>query len=464
MTFLWLFLPLVLILSRLIPGIRIKNALLLVASLIFYAWGEPYYILLMIASIVANWLFGLLIDSQQSAGRRKTSLVLALVFNLSMLGYYKYYDMAVRALNALTSASITVRDIALPIGISFYTFQILSYIIDLYRREIDVQKNPFRLGLYISFFAQLIAGPIVNYKDIENQLTVRATSVEKTAYGIKRFIYGLGKKVLISNQLALAADGLFAIDYNLIPTAYMWLAALLYSFQIYFDFSGYSDMAIGLGKMFGFDFLENFNYPYLAQSVTEFWRRWHISLTRWFRSYLYIPLGGNRKGTMRTVINIGVVFALTGLWHGAAWSFVFWGVWHGFFMILERLFLSKWLERCPYKIINRIYSMLVVLIGWVFFRAGSLSGGMRAVLAMLGRTEGRALPIQMFMSGGVWVALVAAILLCGPIQQLVPKLKAALYDEHRTGYLQTTVLAVILCASILFLVSGAYNPFIYFRF
>lgn len=464
MTFLWLFLPAVLILYRLLPSLKLKNALLLVASLVFYAWGEPLYILLMLASIIVNWLLGLLIHSQHSKGSRKAALVLALVFNLVLLGYFKYYDMFARAVNALLAGAIPIKEIALPIGISFYTFQILSYIIDLYRGEVAVQRNPFKLGLYISFFAQLIAGPIVNYSDVCGQLSARKTNPEKTAYGVKRFIYGLGKKVLIANQLAQAEDSLFAVDYKLIPTGYIWLAAILYTFQIYYDFSGYSDMAIGLGKIFGFDFLENFNYPYIAKSVTEFWRRWHISLTRWFREYLYIPLGGNRKGKFRTLLNIAIVFTLTGLWHGAAWSFVFWGVWHGFFMIIERLFLLKWLERCPYKIVNRVYTLFVVVLGWVFFRVGGLSNGFVAVGAMFGLTEGRAMPLELFVSGGVWAALAAGVLLCGPLQALLPKFKAALYDESRTGLLQTAGLVFILAASILMLVSGTYNPFIYFRF
>lgn len=463
MTFLWLFLPIVLILSRLLP-LKAQNWMLLAASLVFYAWGEPLYILLMITSIGFNYLFGLAIDKSGSSAKRKLWLVAALVFNLGLLGYFKYFDMLITIINGLFGSSLALAEIALPIGISFYTFQILSYIIDLYRGEIKVQRSPFLLGLYISFFPQLIAGPIVNYKDVESQITCRDINRDKTAYGIKRFIYGLGKKVLVANTLAQAADSLFAIDFAYIPSSYLWLGAILYTFQIYYDFSGYSDMAIGLGKMFGFDFLENFDYPYISCSITEFWRRWHMSLNRWFTSYLYIPLGGNRKGAARTIINLAIVFTLTGLWHGAALCFVFWGAWHGFFMIIERLFLKKWLDGCRFKTVNRIYTMLVVIIGWVFFRAGSLSRAFEAIKVMFSFRAGSAMPLEMFVSGGVIVSLIAAILLCGALQTVLPRLRDRLYSTDAPGWLQIGALFVILCMSVVFLVSGTYNPFIYFRF
>ncbi|MEG0912992.1 MAG: MBOAT family O-acyltransferase [Oscillospiraceae bacterium] len=463
MTFLWLFLPIVFVLYRILP-LKARNTLLLAASLIFYAWGEPLYILLMLISIGLNYLFGLWIDSRKGMLARKIALIAAIAANLGILAYFKYFDMAVTLFNGIFNASLPLRDIALPIGISFYTFQILSYIIDLYRKEIRVQKNPFKLGLYISFFPQLIAGPIVNYRDVESAISHRNISAEKTAYGIKRFIYGLGKKVIISNQLASAVDSIFAIKLDYMPSSFLWLAAVLYMFQIYYDFSGYSDMAIGLGKMFGFDFFENFNYPYIAASITDFWRRWHISLTQWFRSYLYIPLGGNRKGAFRTVLNIGIVFFLTGLWHGAGLNFIFWGVWHGFFMIIERLFLGKWLEKCPFKFLNRMYTILVVLIGWVMFRGDGMKWAINALSVMFSFTGGSTLPLQMFVGSGTVITLIIAIAFCGIAQSFLPKLKCALYDEHRTGYVQIALLGVIFFVSVTFLVSGTYNPFIYFRF
>ncbi len=465
MLFLWLFLPAVFVLYRLVRGRRARNALLLAASLLFYAWGEPKYILLMLASILLNWSMGLWIGGcRPGCFERRLALAFAVASNLALLGYFKYFDLLLSLFNALFGAALPPAGVALPIGISFYTFQSLSYIIDLYRGEIEVQRSPFKLGLYICFFPQLIAGPIVNYREVSGAIDSRALSPEKTACGIKRFIYGLGKKVILSNQLAGAADGLFGIETAYAPAGYLWLAAVLYMFQIYYDFSGYSDMAIGLGKMFGFDFPENFNYPYLASSVTDFWRRWHITLTRWFRSYVYIPLGGNRRGRLRTLVNIGIVFALTGLWHGAGLCFIAWGLWHGAFMILERMFLKKWLDNCRFRLLPRLYTLFVVLIGWVFFRAGSLSRALQSLAVMFSFRGGDALPLQMFAGAGVYAVLAASVLLCGPVQALFPRLRRALYDERQTGWAQILLLCCVLFVSITFLVSGTYNPFIYFRF
>ena len=321
MIFLWLFLPAVLIICRFLK-LRQQNVFLLLASLLFYAWGEPRYVLLMLVSIGLNWGTGILLE--RFPERKKAVLWTSVALNLSLLGYFKYLGLLVRTLNhLLRGRELEIPQIALPIGISFFTFQALSYVIDVYRGECRAQKNILDLALYISFFPQLIAGPIVKYRDVNDQIRNRTITPEKTAQGIRRFIYGLAKKVLVSNVLAQSADLIFALDMQEMTGTLAWMAAILYTFQIYYDFSGYSDMAIGLGKMFGFTFNENFNYPYMSLSIREFWRRWHISLSTWFREYVYIPLGGNRRGTVRTYVNLGIVFLLTGIWHGASYNFIF---------------------------------------------------------------------------------------------------------------------------------------------
>jgi alginate O-acetyltransferase complex protein AlgI len=464
MEFLWLFLPIVFIVNRLLPR-KANNVWLLLASLFFYAFGEPVYILLMLCSIFLNYISGIIMDPLQN-GKRKLALVITVIVNLGLLGYFKYFDFFVNLLNLLSGREvIAVRNIALPIGISFYTFQILSYIIDLYRREIKVQKNPLNLALYISFFPQLIAGPIVNYRDIEYDLTNRTVTLEKTAYGVKRFIYGLSKKVLFANTFALTVDKILELSLSDIPSSYLWFAYLLYALQIYFDFSGYSDMAIGFGKMFGFTFLENFDYPYLSSSITEFWRRWHISLSTWFRDYLYIPLGGNRKGLLRTCLNLLIVFVCTGLWHGAGLSFLFWGLWHGFFLILERFWLKNFPKNKAARVVRHIYTLIVVYFGWIFFRAGSITKAFSTIVRMFSFSSGNdAIYFEAFGGTAVVLIMAVAIFLSGPLQELFPKIKRKLYDETSTGYLQITVLIAILFLSIVSLVSDSYNPFIYFRF
>lgn len=464
MEFLWLFLPITFLVSRLLPRAA-NNVWLMLVSLFFYAFGEPVYILLMLFSIGFNYLMGLGIN--KSEGRaRKWWLAATVCVNLGLLGYFKYFDFLIGLVNTIAGQQLfALRNIALPIGISFYTFQILSYIIDLYRRNIKVQKNPLDLALYISFFPQLIAGPIVNYRDIERDLTHRTVSLEKTAYGIKRFIYGLAKKVLIANTLARTVDSILELGIAGIPSGYLWLCYLLYALQIYYDFSGYSDMAIGLGKMFGFTFLENFNYPYISKTVTEFWRRWHISLSTWFRDYLYIPLGGNRKGLFRTCLNLIIVFTLTGIWHGAGLCFLIWGLWHGLFLILERFFLKKQLEKPALRIVRNLYTLLVVYFGWVFFRAGSLSLALETLRQMFAFGAGD--PNFYFQSVGSPAVLIVAavgVLAAGPIQALFPKLKQKLFDEQKTGYPQIAFLGLLLFGCIVSLASGSYNPFIYFRF
>ncbi|MDL2294562.1 MBOAT family protein [Ruminococcaceae bacterium OttesenSCG-928-D13] len=461
LVFLWIFLPVLLALSRLLPR-RAQNGLLLIASLLFYAWGEPKNILLMLVSITANWLLARCIGAAGTPGGRRGLLVLSVVFNLGLLGFFKYTDFALSAVNAVLGTDWAA-GIALPIGISFYTFQALSYVIDVYRGEAEVQQSWFKIALYISFFPQLIAGPIVQYGDIARQLEDRQVTPGATAYGIKRFLYGLAKKVILANAFAAAADQIFGIGAAAISTPVAWLASLLYALQIYYDFSGYSDMAIGLGKLFGFTFKENFNYPYISRSCTEFWRRWHISLSSWFRNYLYIPLGGNRGGIAKTYRNLVIVFFCTGLWHGANWQFIAWGLYYGALLVAERLFLKKWLDRLP--VLSNLYTMVAVLVGWVIFRAPGLREGMGIIKAMFLPTAGSAAyPLARFVDGRILFLVVVGILLCGPVQALLPRLKKALYDEQKVNPVQMVVQLALLFACVMLLVSGTYNPFIYFRF
>ena len=368
--FLCIFLPAVFLLYTVIPVHKVRNGLLIAFSLVFYAYGEPVYVLLMILSSLVNYLCALWIGKSEK--QKKLPLIIAIVFNLGTLVLFKYTGMFVTAFNSVTNLSVPVPDIILPIGISFYTFQALSYVIDVYRGEVGVQKNYFKVLLYISFFPQLIAGPIVKYRDIAEQIDNRSQSLEQIAQGLRRFVCGLAKKVLIANTMGQVADIIFAQSTSELGFLSAWLGAAAYLFQIYYDFCGYSDMAIGLGKMFGFTFKENFRYPYGARSVQDFWRRWHISLSTWFKEYLYIPLGGNRKGKARTALNRIIVFFFTGLWHGANWTFVLWGLWHGLFLLLEEYL--PFLKKLP-KVLGHIYTMLVVLLGFVVFRADTIGYG-----------------------------------------------------------------------------------------
>ena len=377
MIFLWFFLPLVFCSYYLIDK-RFKNILLLISSIIFYAWGGVSYSLIMLFAIIINYIFALLIDKAieyNNLKNKKIYLALCIIINLSILGYFKYTNFIISIINSLSQNKIIeLTNIVLPIGISFYTFQALSYVIDVYRGHNKAQKNIFNLALYISFFPQLIAGPIVKYHDIENQILNRNESLENIFYGIKRFIYGLSKKVILANMFALSCDEILKQPTDELGTALVWCASVLYTLQIYYDFSGYSDMAIGLGRMFGFNFLENFNYPYMSKSIKEFWRRWHISLSTWFKEYLYIPLGGNRKRKLFTYINLLIVFFATGLWHGASYNFILWGLFHGFFLVIERIFLGKLLEKNKLKFINHIYVIFVFVIGWARVRVILSSG------------------------------------------------------------------------------------------
>lgn len=466
--FLWVFLPLVLLIYFL-SNDKVKNIVLLLASLIFYAWGEPKYIIIMIFSILINYLFGIIIDKNEKKNAiKKCVFVAAIIVNILLLGYFKYFNFfAINFNNLFSKNIIEVKKILLPIGISFYTFQIMSYIIDLYRGDIKVQKNILNLALYVSFFPQLIAGPIVKYKDVENEIQSRKITIDLFSSGIKKFVYGLGKKVIISNSLAILVDNIYSNNVISLNTPILWLASIAYMFQIYYDFSGYSDMAIGLGRMFGFHFPENFNLPYISQSITEFWRRWHISLSSWFKQYLYIPLGGNRKGKIRTYLNLLIVFFVTGLWHGASWNFIFWGgFYYGTILIIERLFLKRILDSNRFKFINHFYSLFIILIGWVFFRADSLTHAFSIIKMMFSFNFSNIyITLPTFMNLKIYIILVLAIVFSGFFQTVITKSKkynliSKIYHER----MELLIIIIILFLSIFELVSSSYNPFIYFRF
>ncbi len=463
MIFLWGFLPIVFLLYFMAKE-QYRNYILLIASIIFYAWGEPIYILLMLLSISCNYVFGLCIHKTGKQTVRRIWLIVCVTVNLGLLWYFKYSTTFFSLVNRIVEQDyIKIKEIILPIGISFYTFQAMSYVIDLYREEIPVQKNILNLALYISFFPQLIAGPIVKYKEVNEQLEHRIVKEDDLAYGIKRFIYGLGKKVLISNTVAAIADNMFAVGVDNLGTALTWFAVAMYTLQIYFDFSGYSDMAIGLGRIFGFRFMENFNYPYISQSIKEFWRRWHISLSGWFRDYVYIPLGGNRKGKFRTYFNLFIVFLLTGIWHGASLNFLCWGLWHGFFIVIERLGFGRLLEKNPMKIFNHIYTMLIVVIGWAMFRCSSVGEAITILKAMGTLHSANGYVLRNFVTNYDCIVIVLGILFCGVVQKAVPRI-AVWFHENNNNVLEYILLFAVMGLSIMSLVSGTYNPFIYFQF
>ena len=462
--FLFIFLPVVFVLSRVLPGIRAKNILLLIASLLFYAFGEPVYILLMLASILVNFTAGRLLPLC-GKGLDKLVLALAVVLNLGMLSLFKYTDFFLTTVNQVFSLEIPLTGIALPVGISFFTFQGLSYVIDVYRDREMCAKSIVKLALYISLFPQLIAGPIVIYHDVANQIDHRETNPELTADGIRRFVLGLGKKLLLANTAGRMADLVFTATAQQLDIRVAWLGALCYCLQIYFDFSGYSDMAIGLGRMFGFQFLENFNYPYVSSSIKEFWRRWHISLSSWFRDYLYIPLGGNRKGKLRTEVNKGIVFFCTGLWHGASWNFVLWGLWHGVFIILEDLLPKGGKVR---KALGHVTTLLIVLLGFVLFRADTLES---AGLMFSQMFTGFAFTLQSDallrdLLTPLNLATVALGVLCS--LPLLPWVRYKAQGDGkgalalRVGSYALSAGLYLLC--VMNLAGSAFNPFIYFRF
>lgn len=463
--FLWMFLPCVMVLYYLFND-KYRNLLLLVASLLFYAWGEPIYVFLMIGSILVNYMFGIWVGSTQKSGQKKFILCISIILNLGMLGVFKYSNFIIDSINSISGRELLSQvNIALPIGISFFTFQILSYVVDVYRGGIKPQRNLISLALYISFFPQLIAGPIVKYHDIELQLRNRTSNVDKIYDGVRRFLLGLGKKMIFANGFGVIADQIFGLTIAQLSTKTAWLGILCYTFQVYYDFSGYSDMAIGLGKIFGFDFMENFNYPYLSQSIKEFWRRWHISLSTWFREYLYIPLGGNRKGNVRTYINLLIVFFATGLWHGASWNYVIWGMFHGVFLVIERLFLGKVLEKNPIKILNRVYTLLTVVIAWVFFRADTLTQALGYIKTMFVYEPDTFYGITSYINPYFLIIAILGVLLCGIVQSTKIAKKVNQLSTTSLYHVSEIVLYIVILFMVtLLLSSGAYNPFIYFKF
>ena len=465
--FLFLFLPVVLLVYYL-PLRRWRqgqNVFLLLASLGFYAWGEPWFVLVMLGSILANYGFGLWVDACKRAGRTcAPPLVTALAVNLGILFVFKYLTFTLGILNRL-GAAFVIPGIELPIGISFFTFQALSYVLDVHRDRGEVQRSPLKVGLYISFFPQLIAGPIVKYETVAQQIDHRKEIWADFSAGCSRFIVGLGKKVLLSNQLAVVADRAFGQGDGL-SASFAWLGALCYTLQIYYDFSGYSDMAIGLGKMFGFHFLENFNYPYISRSITEFWRRWHISLSTWFRDYVYIPLGGNRCSKLKHTRNIFVVWLLTGLWHGAAWTFVLWGLWFCLLLLGEKFLWGKYLEKLP-SLIRWAYTMFAVILSWVLFRSVDLGQAWAYLGAMFGQTTGLAQDGQaLYYLLQFWPEWVLALIAFLPVKQWLQSwLEARGSAGQAVALWAPRVLALgLLALSYLELVTGSFNPFIYFQF
>lgn len=461
--FLFIFFPLTFLLYAIIRQKTIRNIILVIASLVFYAFGEPVAVMIMIISIILNYFCGRLAAGEKHA---KLAVMFAVFVNIGLLIAYKYTGFFVDIFNDVTGLSIPVPNIRLPIGISFFTFQGLSYVIDVYRNKNLVQKNLFYVLLYIAFFPQLIAGPIVRYEDIAKQIEEREFTVDRISRGMNRFIFGLGKKVLIANQMGLIADTTFSFAPGSIGMGASWLGAICYTLQIFFDFSGYSDMAIGLGCIFGFDFKENFNYPFISGSIQEFWRRWHISLSTWFKEYVYIPLGGNRKGNARTTINKLLVFFLTGFWHGANFTFIVWGMIHGFCQMLETYQIiptkKKW-----FKPIGHIYTMLVVVLAFVLFRADSLSQGFRIIGNMFSGTAGdAAVNAQIFacVTGLFVIALVFAIILSTPIFKVIRAKAEKTKTVNLYNYAAYIGSLMIFALAILSLLSSKYNPFIYFRF
>ena len=459
MVFLCVFLPAAFCLHLLLPGMRAKNFLLVVASLVFYAYGEPIYVILLVASSAGNYILARL--TGECPKIRKLTMTLAVVINLGLLVIFKYSGFLVETFNSITGAGIPVPHVRMPIGISFFTFQALSYVIDVYRGDASVQKNFGKVLLYISFFPQLIAGPIVKYHDVEAEINNRKQTPEEIGKGIRRFIAGLSKKVLIANTMGLVADNLFGAAATGITGPGAWLGAVSYMLQIYFDFSGYSDMALGLGMMFGFHFHENFDYPYISASIREFWRRWHMSLSGWFKEYLYIPLGGNRRGKFRTVVNKMIVFVCTGIWHGASFNFLFWGIYHGFFLMLEEYipFIGKKGGKLK-SFFQHVYALLVVCVGFVFFRADTMKQGcfwIREMFTDFGwKASAMSLTLQQ-LTPVYLVTLAAALVAAVPVNSMLKK-----YKWYEGFNYVLSLAGFALC--VLSLAGGTYNPFIYFRF
>ncbi len=465
MTFIYVFLPIVCSVYLFIRH-DLRNYVLLAASIVFYAWGEPKYLAVMLLTIISNYVFAIFIEKYSHSSKIKLMLLtLAIGVDLSILGYFKYFNFIVENLNLLFKTNADFIRVLLPIGISFYTFQAISYLVDVYRGDVKAQRDPYKLALYIVLFPQLIAGPIVKYHDIAQQIDSREIRFSSISYGAKRFIIGLAKKMLIANNLGEIADKIFSQQADSFSPQIAWIGALCYSLQLFFDFSGYSDMAIGLGHIFGFSFKENFNYPYISKSISEFWRRWHISLSTWFKEYLYIPLGGNRQGDKRTYINLMIVFMVTGLWHGAAWTFVIWGLWNGFFIVLERILgLNRYSTSVRWKnSLLHLYCCLVFILGWVIFRAPDFSYALTYIGNMFGivnHTE-NVYRIWYYLDTLPLLCFVAGVILCTPLFRNVLTL-----SENNRALLWLTNIGIytLFLLSTAEIASSTYNPFIYFRF
>ena len=460
--FLFYYLPLVLIIYFISPR-KYRNLVLFLSSLFFYSWGEPKYIWIMLFSTVLDYTCGRMVHfnkTKDNISKAKLWLIVSIFANLGLLGFFKYSDFLISNVNNLFNTGIPLLGFALPIGISFYTFQTMSYTIDVYREETPVQNSIISFGTYVTLFPQLIAGPIVRYKTVAYEIDNRVESFDMFSEGVKRFILGMGKKVLLANSIGQIWSNISAVDISTLPTLTAWIGILAFSFQIYFDFSGYSDMAIGLGKMFGFNFLENFNYPYMSRSITEFWRRWHISLGTWFKEYLYIPLGGNRVSKILNIRNILIVWMLTGIWHGASWNFALWGLYFGIILIIEKFILSKYLEKLP-SLFRRVYTLSLVLISWVIFAFDSFTDGF-AYIKVLFKSSG-----GLYNSNSIYLLYTNIVLFLVLIiaSTNIPK---TLWERVNLKFKGITIenvyLLLILILSIAYLVDQSYNPFLYFRF
>ena len=451
LTFLFFFFPIFLFSYFIIKNRKYRNIVLLIFSLLFYAWGEPVYILLMILSIIMNYYFAKLIDKSKS---RKLILIISIICNIGLLVVFKYTDFIISIFNFVFRLDIKSTNIALPIGISFYTFQILSYVIDVYRKKVKVQNNIINLGCYISAFPQLIAGPIVTYDVVEKELSNRVEDMDNFYIGTKRFIIGLAKKILLANSVGYICDSIFGLSTTLWTFPLIWLAVISYTLQIYFDFSAYSDMAIGMGRMLGFHYLENFNYPYISKSITEFWHRWHISLSTWFRDYVYIPLGGNRVSKKRMCMNIMIVWALTGLWHGASINYLLWGLYYGIILLLEKLLLKKYIDKMP-NIFKHMYTIIIFVFGWTIFRLENLSDLLCAFKSLLGFNGFGNL--NMLISLGLFkVKYIFYFILA-----IIFSMKIDIKSNEKV---YNVLLIILFIYVISIMVTGSYNPFIYFRF
>lgn len=462
LTFLLLFLPAVLLVYFIVPK-RFKNAVLFLFSLLFYAWGEPVYVVLMLFSTVLDFSCGKVVDRYRGTPKAKIGLLVSVFVNLGLLCLFKYTDFFITTINSITGTAIPLLNLPLPIGISFYTFQTMSYTIDVYRGDAKVQNNIISFGAYVSLFPQLIAGPIVRYQTIADQINDRTHSFDKFGDGVKRFAVGLAKKVLLANNIGLLWSAVSKIDISQLSVVSAWLGAIAFAFQIYFDFSGYSDMAIGLGKIFGFDFLENFNYPYISKSVTEFWRRWHISMGTWFRDYVYIPLGGNRKRFAVQIRNIAVVWLLTGFWHGASWNYVLWGVFYGILLIIEKLFLLKNLNKAP-SFIGHIYAVICILIGWVFFAFEDISQGLDYLKVMFGGASAFVTNETMYQMISYLPLLLICLVASTPVGKILYGKLKKLKNSTLTSLVSISGMLAVTVLSTAYLISGSYNPFLYFRF